>query len=265
MPKLAVTVSADKFEEGFEKKLTDLLQQAFGQEAQVKFAADEEEEDDKEKKEEMAAKVAEVATLKEQITKLNEKIATLEKSSKGEKEDEEKKEMEIATLREEVTKLKTQSKQLQEQSDAQAKQFKEDQQKAWDKERDSFINVQMEAGRILPKHKEFVREQLELAHAKDSESAGKKVAKYTEEGKAIECTAVDLVKRYVLSLTPIVTFGEQGPSTITVDGGSSPKKLTVHGVTYDVVDSDVDAAARKYAEDNKVSYEDALLKVSARR
>lgn len=240
MKTLSCSVSAEAFSDDMRSKLTSALQSVFGETAKIEFAESEETPEEKEKRE------------------------------KEEKERQEGKDKEMMSLRSQVKELQTQqlasqteARKQAEAADKIAKEFqsyKDDIQKreaaAHTQEIEQLIEKGKSDGRITPANEDQVRVMLTRADTS-------KIVKFTKAGKEAEATEWEIVKEFVATLPQQVVMHEMSFSGDSgrISGGQ-PRKLVHKGEEYTVLDVEVDSAARSYAQEHNVPYEEALLVVS---
>ena len=266
MPKtLGVMVSADKFEEGFQEKLSEALKKTFGDTTSVKFQDEEEEkklqdEDEKEK-----------TDLKEKVASLTKKLEEDEEEKKKLQDDEEEKKLQAAdeddkekaelkqqvkTLKKKLAEDEEEKEKMAEEGEEKEKEFSEYREKVRGQEIDALISDGEKAGKILPKHRETIRTMLK--NADDS-----KVLKFKQaDGKETEKTQFQVTKGYVQNLPILVNFSEISKDGEAPVGKQKDTFIDGKGETFKVVDADVDAVVEKYAQDNDLSYAEALIEVS---
>lgn len=258
---LGITVSADTFGEDFQDKLNKALVGAFGETTKVAFAdpaagnggngGDSElsAEEKKKKEEEMMAK----------DKKMTELMAELERYKAKEKYDDDTKKQ-IADFEGKIKELK---EGLQKSKDAEKKmgedfsKYKED---IRQKEIDSIITNGEKEGKIIPANRETIKAMLVNADVG-------KIVKFTQGDKTIEKTQWELVVDHIKGLPKVVVYREMGGGAGAGPGGGSDfaTEVKIGNDTFTVDDAELAAQAEKYAQDNKVSYDVALIKVSGQK
>lgn len=190
-------------------------------------------------------KDAELGKLQEENKKLNEEIKKLgcDKSASDE----------------ELKKKKDEADKFQKLAEESQKKYSEHLEADRKAEINTIIGGAIKEGRLLPKSEPAIRALMERAD-------GTKLVKFSQkvDGKDVEkeLSEYDLVKNYVATLPIIVKFAEisadghyeQGsPDTINTDASGKPVV---------VEDRELAEEAKKYAEEKKIPYGEALIHVS---
>ena len=243
---LGISVSAETFGEDFQVKLQKALVDTFGEGTSVKFADDEgkteeelaAEEEEKRKREKELEE--ENAGLKEKMSELEKTHVNLDMKSK------------IADYEKNIGELK---KKLAEKDVIVQKatdEFQKYRQEIRKGEIDALIADGEKAGKILPKHREYIRVMLEGADVN-------KVVKFSQDGKDVEKSQWDMVKEYIEGLPVLVNFAE-----ISKTGEVKTYKETVEikGETHPVDDAELAVEIETYAQKNSVPLDVAYLKVT---
>lgn len=118
----------------------------------------------------------------------------------------------------------------------------------------NFVKQQITDGKILPKDENVVVALMEQLD-------DKAVLKFTQDNKEASESMADVIKRFITNLPQAVNFSEISPNP---DGNqtSLDSHVVIGGVRYEVKDSELMQKAEKYAQDNKVAFDVALLEVS---
>ncbi len=115
----------------------------------------------------------------------------------------------------------------------------------------SFVKEQIGAGKLLPKDEEIV---VALMGQLDD-----KVVKFSKDDKEVSEPVLDVLKKFISDRPKAVEFAEVSPS---IEHKVYDSKISIGGVNYEVKDQDLVQKAEKYAQDNKVEFDVALMAVS---
>ena len=117
----------------------------------------------------------------------------------------------------------------------------------------SFVKKQVEGGKILPKDESSI---VALMGQLDD----KTIVKFTQDNKETSESIMEVLKKFISGLPKVVEFKEVSPHIehkVQEDG-----RINIGGVSYEVMDVELVQRAEKYAQENKVAFDVALIKVS---
>ena len=116
----------------------------------------------------------------------------------------------------------------------------------------SFVKDQVVAGKLLPKDEEIV---VALMGQLDD----KLVVKFSKDDKETSESMLEVLKKFISDRPKAVEFSEVSPH---VEHKIFESKISIGGVNYEVKDQELVQKAEKYAQDNKVEFDVALMAVS---
>lgn len=151
------------------------------------------------------------------------------------------KEMEdLNKAKEKIIELENQIKDLTADKESKEKAFAEIKQKEKALSIKTFIDEQKKEGKIIPAIEKEIESLLMSAN-------DEKVYKYSQDGKDIELTQSETLKRIVSNLPKIIEFSEMSKSAEGMTDGS-----------YKSAGEEIDRLAKSYSEKNKISYSEAV-------
>lgn len=116
----------------------------------------------------------------------------------------------------------------------------------------SFVKQQITDGKVLPKDENIVVALMEQLD-------DKAVMKFSKEGKETTESTLEVIKKFISGMHKVVNFTEMSPH---VEHKVYEDKVSIGGVQYDVENVELVQKAEKYAQDNNVTFDKALLEVS---
>lgn len=119
----------------------------------------------------------------------------------------------------------------------------------------SFVKDQVTAGKLLPKDEGIV---VALMGQLDDKS----VVKFSRNDQEVSESMLEVLKKFISDRPKTVEFSEIAPQ---VEHKIFESKIFIGGVNYEVKDQELVQKAEKYAQDNKVEFDVALMAVSKER
>lgn len=116
----------------------------------------------------------------------------------------------------------------------------------------SFVKEQVTAGKLLPKDEGIV---VALMGQLDDKS----VVKFSRNDQEVSESMFEVLKKFISDRPKTIEFSEIAPQ---VEHKIFESKISIGGVNYEVKDQDLVQKAEKYAQDNKVEFDVALMAVS---
>lgn len=116
----------------------------------------------------------------------------------------------------------------------------------------TFVKQQVSEGKILPKNEQVIVALMEQLD-------DKAVIKFTKDDKETSEPLAEVIKKFISELPAMVNFNEIAPN---IEHKVYEDKISIGGVSYEVKDIELVQKAEKYAQENKVEFDVALLAVS---
>ena len=253
--KIYVDEGMNKEEEDKKKsEITEKLADTFEGEVQVSVEDDAMTEEERKKKELEAAKMTEDAKKIEDDKGIKDKkIEELTNQYEAVTKLQGEKDQVIADLQTKVGELETKAKEVQTSAEAATEELTSFKKNAKSEAIKSFVKQSVGEGKVLPKDENTI---VALMEQLDDKS----VVKFTQEDKEVSEPTVDILKKFISGLSKVVEFKEVAPQVehkIYED-----KQVSIGGVQYGVENVELVQKAEKYAQDNKVAFDAALLVVS---
>ncbi len=236
-----VTVDGEQQKEELVKKLSD----AMGVKVNVEDGAMIDEEEQKKRAEE-ETKIKDAEDKNKKIEELTQQFQAVSKLQ-GDKD------KEIADLKAKIADLEAQLNGKSAEVEGFQKKFAEAEKNARTESIKSFVRQAIKDGKVIPAQESVIVALMEQLD-------DKAVMKYTQDEKEVSLSPMEAMKKHIMDSPKIVSFSEVAPHvehTVTPDS-----KISISGVTYDVMNTELVQKAEKYAQENNVAFDVALLKVS---
>jgi len=163
---------------------------------------------------------------------------------------------ELTKLKEDYTKMKETFEKAQKEKDDLIQKNKETEAK-------SFINDLKGQGKLVPA---FEKEAFSLLTRLDSETKVGKFSIVDDKGKEAEAelSQFEVFQNLLKKLPKIVDFKESSKKGEGDNKVEHAKEVEVQGATFQLSDTELEKEAQEYMKENKCTYEDAIVAVSAK-
>lgn len=237
-----ITIDGEQQKEELVKKLSD----AMGVKVNVEDGAMVDEEEQKKRAEE-DKKIQDAEAQNKKIEELTQQYQAVSKLQ-GDKD------KEIADLKAKIAELEQQLSGKSAEVTGFQKKFEEMEKNTKTKSIKMFVKQAIKDGKVLPAQEGVIVALMEQLD-------DKAVVKYTQDEKEVSLSHLEAFKKHITESPVVVNFSEVSPST-EVEHKITDNKVSIGGVQYGVENMELVQKAEKYAQENNVAFDVAILEVS---